>query len=255
MLFGALFLGTLADNIGRRLVWQLSIFGCSIVTTIAACSPNWTALNIFIVLIGLFSGGNLAIDLTILAEAMPQEWSFILSSLAGTWGLGNAITGLISCGRMQEAADMINNISKGNKSGYHITEAHFMPINPAEPDSKARSWRANCRRTAKLFSGAKKFRLMAGLIVIWALIGIAYPLYTIFLPYYLAANGANFGEQSDDITMVSLSAPFIATFSDVTTSAPIWVACASFLAIGVIAMVLPVDTMPCAPQTAGDNTA
>lgn len=58
MLFGAVVLGGLADNIGRRLVWQLSIFGCSIVTTVAACSPNWAALNIFIVLIGIFTGGN-----------------------------------------------------------------------------------------------------------------------------------------------------------------------------------------------------
>lgn len=38
---------------------------------------------------------KVAIDLTLLAEAIPQEWSFILSSLAGIWGLGNAVTGLI----------------------------------------------------------------------------------------------------------------------------------------------------------------
>ncbi|KAM0546949.1 hypothetical protein ACHAPJ_010609 [Fusarium lateritium] len=402
MLFGAVVLGGLADNIGRRLVWQLSIFGCSIITTIAACSPNWTALNIFIVLIGLFAGGNLAIDLTILAEAIPQQWSFILSSLAGIWGLGNAITGLIawpllvnfgcpsgstpencskgenmgwrylyitlgglclvmslvrafvlrsaesprwliSCGRMHEAAEVINNISKMNKSSYHITEDQFLPITQTETDNEVRSWRANIHRAAELFAGPKQLRLMIGLIMIWALIGIAYPLYTIFLPYYLAANGADFGEQSNYSTyrdwtvssivgifgpalstilvssrwfksrrsmlltgiicaafsgaftsvrtaaqnlafssminfslnalyaivysytpqvlevqnrglgtgllmavgrMASLSAPFIATFADVTTSAPIWVACACFLAIGIIAMVLPVDTMP-----------
>lgn len=58
LLIGALFLGTLADNFGRRLVWQASIFGCSIMTAIAASSPNWAALNIFIALIGLFAGGN-----------------------------------------------------------------------------------------------------------------------------------------------------------------------------------------------------
>lgn len=58
LLIGALFLGTLADNFGRRLVWQASIFGCSIMTTIAACSPNWAALNVFVALIGLFAGGN-----------------------------------------------------------------------------------------------------------------------------------------------------------------------------------------------------
>lgn len=44
--------------------------------------------------------------------------------------------------------------------------------------------------------------------------------------------------------MASLSAPFIETFADVTTSAPIWVACACFLAIGLIAMLLPADTRP-----------
>ncbi|KAH7173167.1 putative sugar transporter [Fusarium flagelliforme] len=402
MLFGAVVLGGLADNIGRRLVWQLSIFGCSIVTTVAACSPNWAALNIFIVLIGVFAGGNLAIDLTILAEAIPQQWSFILSSLAGIWGLGNAITGLIawpllvnlgcpsgstpdncrkadnmgwrylyitlgglclvmslirafvlrstesprwliSCGRMKEAAEVINNISKMNKSDYHVTENQFILIGQPETNTEVRSWHANLHRAKELFHGPKQLRLMVGLIMIWVLIGIAYPLYTIFLPYYLAANGADFGEQSNYTTyrdwtvssvvgifgpslstilvslkwfrsrrsmlltgvicaafsgaftsvrtaaenlafssminfslnalyaivysytpqvlevqnrglgtgilmalgrMASLSAPFIATFADVTTSAPIWVACACFLAIGLIAMFLPVDTMP-----------
>ncbi|KAF4995955.1 hypothetical protein FGRMN_4810 [Fusarium graminum] len=402
LLFGAVVVGGLADNIGRRLVWQLSIFGCSIVTTIAACSPNWAALNVFITLIGIFAGGNLAIDLTILAEAIPPQWSFILTSLAGIWGLGNAITGLIawpllvnfgcpsgstpnncskgdnmgwrylyitlgglclsmslvrafvlrsvesprwlvSCGRMKEAAEAINNISRMNKSDYHITESQFINTNQLGTTSEVRSWRSNIHRATELFSGFKRCRLMVGLIMIWALIGIAYPLYTIFLPYYLAANGANFGQQSNYTTyrdstissivgifgpilstflvsskwfksrrsmlltgvicaafsgaftsvrtaaenlafssminfslnalyaivysytpqvlevhnrgvgtgllmavgrMASLSAPFIATFADVTTSAPIWVACACFVTIGIIAMFLPVDTMP-----------
>lgn len=44
--------------------------------------------------------------------------------------------------------------------------------------------------------------------------------------------------------MASLAAPFIATFADVTTSAPIWVACACFVVIGLIGLVLPVDTVP-----------
>ncbi|EMT65609.1 Putative MFS-type transporter PB1E7.08c [Fusarium odoratissimum] len=382
LLVGALFLGTLADNFGRRLVWQASIFGCSILTTIAACSPSWAALNVFVALIGLFAGGNLAIDLTLLAEAIPQEWSFILSSLAGIWGLGNAVTGLIawpllvnfgcpsgsapetcsrgenmgwrylyitlgglclvmslirafvlrslesprwlvSCGKMNEAAEVINHISRMNKSNYHVTGDNFLQPEQEKADGE--------------------IRLMIGLIMIWALIGIAYPLYTIFLPYYLAAHGANFGETSNYITyrdwtvssvvgifgpllstilvssryfkskrsmlltgvicaafsgaftsartaaqnlafscminfslnalyaivysytpqvlqvqnrglgmgllmavgrMASLSAPFIATFADVTTSAPIWVACACFLAIGLIAMALPADTRP-----------
>ena len=58
LLVGAIVLGGLADNIGRRLVWQASIFGVSIMTMVAAASPNWASLNVFIALIGVFGGGN-----------------------------------------------------------------------------------------------------------------------------------------------------------------------------------------------------
>lgn len=40
----------------------------------------------------------------------------------------------------------------------------------------------------------------------------------------------------------SLSAPFIATFADTSTSAPLWVACAAFILIGLAAIASPLDT-------------
>jgi len=58
LLVGALSLGALADNLGRRFIWQLSIFGVSIVTLLAASSPNWAALNVWVALSGYFAGGN-----------------------------------------------------------------------------------------------------------------------------------------------------------------------------------------------------
>lgn len=48
--------------------------------------------------------------------------------------------------------------------------------------------------------------------------------------------------------LTSLSAPFIATFADVTSSTPIWVACGCYAIIGVIALTLPVDTAPFSRQ-------
>ncbi|KAF7556450.1 hypothetical protein G7Z17_g1442 [Cylindrodendrum hubeiense] len=399
LLVGAIVLGGLADNIGRRLVWQASIFGISIFTMIAASSPNWAALNVFLAICGLFGGGNLAIDLAILAESIPRRWSFVLPGLAGVWGMGNAFTGLIawpllvnfgcpsgstpencsksdnmgwrylyivlgglclimslirsfvlrsqesprwliSCGRVSEAVDVLNAISVINGSDYTVSEDQFMPV-PEQTQNETVSIRDNVRRAAKLFSGPKQFRLMAGLTLMWMLIGIAYPLYTIFLPYYLAAHGADLGDSSAYTTyrdwtvssvvgivgpfvsmymvslkwlrskrslfimacactafsgafttvktagqnlafssminfalnglyaiiysytplalnvenrglgvglmmavgrLSSLSAPFIATFSDVTSSAPIWVSCGCYIAIGLVALVLPVDT-------------
>lgn len=58
LLVGALSLGVVADNFGRRLVWQLSIFGVSVIVLVAASSPNWAALNVWVALSGYFAGGN-----------------------------------------------------------------------------------------------------------------------------------------------------------------------------------------------------
>ena len=58
LLIGALTLGALADNVGRRLIWQVSIFAVSVVTLCAASSPNWAALNVWVALSGYFAGGN-----------------------------------------------------------------------------------------------------------------------------------------------------------------------------------------------------
>ncbi|KAF9883609.1 hypothetical protein FE257_003116 [Aspergillus nanangensis] len=93
---GAVFFGLIADHIGRRPAWQTSIFGLAIFTAICASSPNWAALNVFVAISAFFGGGNLAIDLTVLAECLPRKWGFLLTALACLWGLGNAITGLIA---------------------------------------------------------------------------------------------------------------------------------------------------------------
>ena len=51
---GAIACGLLADILGQKTVWQLSIFGMSIVTLLAASSPNWKAVNVWTALCGLF---------------------------------------------------------------------------------------------------------------------------------------------------------------------------------------------------------
>ncbi|QGA12644.1 hypothetical protein EYB26_000288 [Talaromyces marneffei] len=96
LLMGAIAYGALADKVGRRLIWQISIYGVSIVNIFSASATSWTAMNVWMALSGLFGGGNLAIDLAVLSEALPQKWMFLLTGLACVWGLGSAITGLIA---------------------------------------------------------------------------------------------------------------------------------------------------------------
>jgi hypothetical protein len=55
---GAIACGLLTDILGRKTVWQLSIFGVSIATLLLASSPNWKAVNVWTALCGLFGGGN-----------------------------------------------------------------------------------------------------------------------------------------------------------------------------------------------------
>ncbi|OJT03819.1 hypothetical protein TRAPUB_5524 [Trametes pubescens] len=65
------------------------------------------------------------------------------------------------------------------------------------------------RRTLRMFGGDHVKGLFAMpkivlstmlLILIWALIGLAFPLYNGFLPYFLATRGADFGDGSINIT-------------------------------------------------------
>lgn len=66
LLLGAIVFGALADTIGRKLVWQASLFGVCIFVMAAAGSPSWGALTAFVTIYGFFAGGN-------------REFSWILS--------------------------------------------------------------------------------------------------------------------------------------------------------------------------------
>ncbi|PNP59965.1 hypothetical protein FNYG_14702 [Fusarium nygamai] len=93
---------------------------------------------------------------------------------------------LVSCGKMQEAAEVINHISKMTTQ---ITTSLVIT-----------------------FCSQSKRSLM-----------VRYPLYTTFLPYYLAANGANFGETTNYIkyrnwTISSIVGIFGPTLSTILVS-------------------------------------
>lgn len=79
MLCGALFWGLSADVIGRRFAFNVSLFICSIFSTIAGASPNWVSLAVFIALLGFGGGGNLILDTTVFLEYLPSNKQWVLS--------------------------------------------------------------------------------------------------------------------------------------------------------------------------------
>lgn len=58
LLIGAVVYGFLSDTVGRRLAWQVSLFGVSVFTIVSASAPTWAALNVFVAFCGFFGGGN-----------------------------------------------------------------------------------------------------------------------------------------------------------------------------------------------------
>lgn len=121
-LVGAIVAGYAVDLVGRKIVWQVSLFIVTIFTMVAASSPDFTALAIFIGLQTVGAGGNskhdlhsrsstvvsdktpVAIDLTVFTEALPRSKSYLLTALALWWGVGNAVGGLLGTLGLNEQA-------------------------------------------------------------------------------------------------------------------------------------------------------
>lgn len=103
MLSGAIFWGFGADIIGRKYAFNISLFICSTSCIVAGAMPNWPSLGLFIALLGFGGGGNLVMDTTVFLEFLPSNKQWLLTFLAGWWGVGQAIAGFIAWGFMVPA--------------------------------------------------------------------------------------------------------------------------------------------------------
>lgn len=100
MLSGAIFWGFGADIIGRKYAFNISLFICSVSCIVAGAMPNWPSLGLFITLLGFGGGGNLVMDTTVFLEYLPSHKQWLLTFLAGWWGVGQAVAGFIAWGFM-----------------------------------------------------------------------------------------------------------------------------------------------------------
>ncbi|OTG81169.1 MFS transporter [Acinetobacter sp. ANC 4648] len=97
MAIGAVFSGGLADRIGRRTVFAMTLVIYSIATALCAFAPNLTWLLVFRFIVGLGLGGQLPVAVTLVSEYIPAHvrGRFIVL-LESFWGLGWLAAALIS---------------------------------------------------------------------------------------------------------------------------------------------------------------
>lgn len=97
MAIGAIFSGGLADRIGRRTVFAMTLVIYSIATALCAFAPNLMWLLIFRFIVGLGLGGQLPVAVTLVSEYIPAHvrGRFIVL-LESFWGLGWLMAALVS---------------------------------------------------------------------------------------------------------------------------------------------------------------
>ncbi|KAI0769082.1 MFS general substrate transporter [Trametes elegans] len=126
---------------------------------------------------------------------------------------------LMSRGRDAEAVQVVHAVARYNGASSSLTLGMLERLDEAAAGAAGRpeghaaaldtSAKASLMRTLRTFSGSHVRGLFATpklafsttiLIIVWALIGLAFPLYNGFIPYFLATRGADFGDGSIDIT-------------------------------------------------------
>ena len=97
MAIGAVSAGGLADRIGRRTVFAMTLLIYSLATALCAFAPNLTWLLLFRFIVGLGLGGQLPVAVTLVSEYIPAHvrGRFIVL-LESFWGLGWLVAALMS---------------------------------------------------------------------------------------------------------------------------------------------------------------
>ncbi|KAJ3865197.1 MFS general substrate transporter [Lentinula novae-zelandiae] len=96
LILGASTWGVLADLIGRRLSFNITLFIAGVFGIAAGGANNFTTLAALIACLGFGVGGNLPVDGAIFLENIPQSHQWLLTLLSVWWALGQLLASLIA---------------------------------------------------------------------------------------------------------------------------------------------------------------
>src|SRR5215216_215069 len=212
-LAGSLVLGRLADRVGRRRIFQLSILWYAVFTAITALSWGPWSVMTFRFLAGLGLGGMLVVDPSLLAEYLPPQrrgrflafldffWPFgLLIAVGLSWifldQLGNewrwlyvaaafpALFAFVIRRTLPESPYFLARTGRVDEAADVLEEITGAPVEPAgiEPVAERRS------SVRELFS--KRLRSTSTLVVlVWIALNISYYGLFLWLPTVLGSQG------------------------------------------------------------------
>lgn len=94
---GAIAWGTIADRVGRRRAFSLTVLLYAVFTLICAISPNYAVLVIARLVAGFGLGGCLPVDYALVSEFLPYKHrGLALTALEMFWPVGATLCGIVS---------------------------------------------------------------------------------------------------------------------------------------------------------------
>ncbi|KAJ5935774.1 hypothetical protein N7466_005321 [Penicillium verhagenii] len=118
---------------------------------------------------------------------------------------------LMGKGRNEDAVKVIHEVARRNGKTTSLTRENLDGLDRQELECQSRGFRTtgivrqrleklNFEHVRALFDSPKRAYSTTMIIVIWAFIGLGYPLYNAFLPFITAQRGAEYGDGSTSIT-------------------------------------------------------
>ncbi|KAF8344753.1 major facilitator superfamily domain-containing protein [Amanita rubescens] len=247
LILGAYTWGILADLIGRRLSFNITLFLAGVFGIAAGGAPNFVAYASLVACVGFGVGGNLPVDGAVYLENIPQSHQWTLTLLSAWWAVGQVVASLISWGfiahyscpsvgqcpksenmgwrysfgtmtflmfilrfvvfdlqespkylvakgRDQEAYEVLQHIAKYNGKTIRLTLEELQAVGPSNVPRpsywqliKGSLAHLSISQIRPLFKGRKLALNTTLIIIIWGLLGLAYPLFNGFLTLYLSA--------------------------------------------------------------------
>jgi putative MFS transporter len=95
MAVGAVAWGTVADRVGRKRAFSITLLIFALFSVLGALSPSWEAFLVLRFLAGIGLGGCIPVDYALVSEFSPKKQrGRVLAAMDGWWPVGTTLAGL-----------------------------------------------------------------------------------------------------------------------------------------------------------------
>ncbi|KAE9383617.1 MFS general substrate transporter [Gymnopus androsaceus JB14] len=186
--------GILADLIGRRLSFNITLFLAGVFGVAAGGYNNFTTLGGLIACVGFGIGGNLPVDAAIFLEFVPQSHQWLSTLLSAWWSLGQLFAPLIAWPLIGNfSSTSASDCAKSSNMGWRYTLGGVTLLMWV-----LRYFVFDLQESPKYLVGRgrdeeaiKVLEHIARIIMLWGLIGLPYPLFNGFITFYLTTQVAD----------------------------------------------------------------